>query len=110
MRRILLSAVIGLAAAGAASAGDGGSRGHRDNDRHERHEHYKDYRFTHGTKFEHGWCYKGKEHHHWSERCYSNRYGCDIFYCPSACGWFYFCEPDCCYYPVSHCPYGKFCF
>src|SRR5438105_299283 len=125
MRQVLLSAVIGLVVAGAALAGDRGSRGHRDNDRHERHddrdyrrdhdrherhEYDRDYHLHHGTKFEHGWFYKGKEHDHWSERCYNERYGCETFYCPCTLCWYYFCVPDCCYYPVSYCPYGKFRF
>jgi hypothetical protein len=119
MRRILMSVAISLVTAGAAMAG--GSHGHdRDRDRghdsyrshdsnHSR-DSYKDYHLTHGTKFEHGYFYKGKEHSHWSSRCYSERYGCQIYYCPSACCWYYFCTPDCCYYPVSYCPHGKFGF
>jgi hypothetical protein len=115
MRRYLLSAVISVATAGVAMAGGSAHNSH-DRDSHRSHDSYrsrdsfKDYRFTHGTKFEHGYFYKGKEHSHWSSRCYSERYGCDIYYCPSVCCWYYFCTPDCCYYPVSFCPYGKFGF
>ncbi len=110
MRRFIMSAVISLATAGAAMAGGGHDRGHDNYRSHDSHDSFKDYHQTHGTKFEHGYYYKGKEYSHWSSRCYSESYGCHIYYCPSACCWYYFCTPDCCYYPVSYCPYGKFGF
>jgi hypothetical protein len=61
----------------------------------------KNFLSSHGTKFSHGYLYSGKQHNHWSYQCYLSRYGCNCFYCPYATCWYYWCEPRCCYLPVS---------
>ena len=60
-------------------------------------------------KFKGGHYYKGKAHCHWGCSCWDVRYCCVIYYCPVTCGWYYFCEPDDCYYPIDYCPYGVYC-
>lgn len=69
---------------------------------------FKDYKETRGTRFEGGYCYKGREHNHWSERCWNANYGCQTYWCPSVGSWYYWCQPDECYYPVSYCPYDTY--
>jgi hypothetical protein len=66
---------------------------------------YKNYHLTHGKKFGKGYCYPGKFHKHWDFCCFNKGYGCFLYYCPCTFGWYYFCEPDCCYYPVWYVPY-----
>ncbi len=71
---------------------------------------FKDYHLTHATKFDKGYCYKGKWHDHWQCTCWRPDYGCNLYFCPSVRVWYYWCEPDDCYYPVDYCPYGTFVF
>jgi hypothetical protein len=66
---------------------------------------YKNYHLTHGKKIGKGYCYPGKFHKHWDFCCFNKGYGCYLYYCPCTFGWYYFCEPDCCYYPVWYVPY-----
>ncbi|MSQ96895.1 MAG: hypothetical protein EXR98_20400 [Gemmataceae bacterium] len=63
------------------------------------------YHMKHGTKFGHGYFYKGKNHHHWGETRFDRRYGCNCYWDSCLSIWFYYCERDICYYPVSYCPY-----
>jgi hypothetical protein len=67
------------------------------------------YHLKYGTKFSHGYFYKGKYHNHWSYCCYDFRYCCDIFWDPCCYCWYYYCVPADCYYPVSYCPYRTYC-
>ncbi len=95
MRRILLSAaalVLGLALVGTAEAGPRGSGSHGSHS----------YHMTHGTHFKGGYFYKGREHSHWTYRSWWARYGCYTYYCPSTCCWYYWYQPDNCYYPCSY--------
>jgi len=46
-------------------------------------------------------CYKGKNCCFWNHTCYCDWLGCDIFWCPATCHWFYFYEPTECYYIVD---------
>jgi hypothetical protein len=64
-----------------------------------------DYHLKFGTKFDHGYFYKGKNHHHWGLIRFDVRYGCNCYWDPCLLIWFYWCERDVCYYPVSYCPY-----
>ena len=64
---------------------------------------------TKATKFSQGYMYKGKNHFHWTSQRWDARYGCVCFYDPYILAWFYWCEPDLCYYPVAYCPYQTFC-
>lgn len=68
----------------------------------------KNYCQNFGVKKSFGYCYVGQNHCHWQSQCYSPQYGCQIYYCPSACGWYWWCAADGCYYPVSYCPHGVY--
>jgi hypothetical protein len=70
---------------------------------------YSNYNQTNGTKFAHGYFYRGRDHNHWSSSRWDSRYGCECYYDPSCSSWYYWCEPACCYYPVSYCPYQTYC-
>ena len=119
MSRILLSmtaVALGLVLTASAEAGPkGGSGGHSSGHsgnsmgRTYNGSSTKNYQTTHGTKLKDGsYSYKGKDHFHWSYSCWDKRYGCNCYWCPSACCYYYWCLPDDCYYPISYCPYGKF--
>jgi hypothetical protein len=122
MRRILLSvAAVGLTLALAATAEAGpknGSNNHSTNSKgsggnissSHQPSNSHDYYLTFGSKLKNGsYFYKGKEHSHWSYRCWDDRYGCYCYWDGGLGCYYYWCEPDCCYYPISYCPYGKFC-
>ena len=101
MRRFILSVaavVLGLALVATAEAGQkGGGREGRGGERSSRSYHE---RF--GTKFSHGYFYKGRDHHQWTHRYWFGRYGCYTYYCPSTSCWYYWYQQDNCYYPVSY--------
>jgi hypothetical protein len=67
------------------------------------------YLHQHGTKFEHGYFYKGRNHSHWTQHRFDSRYGCEVYFDPFCTSWYYWCEPAHCYYPVSYCPYRTYC-
>jgi hypothetical protein len=69
----------------------------------------KNYHLNHGRQFNWGWCFQGRHHNHWSFCYHDHRYGCYLYYCPCTCGYFYWCETDVCYYPISYCPYNTYC-
>ena len=58
-----------------------------------------------GIRFAHGIYYRGHDHNHWGARRFDSRYGCECYWDPYVSEWYYWCEPDACYYPVSYCPY-----
>jgi hypothetical protein len=58
------------------------------------------------NKFKGGYYYKGKHNHHWHTHRYYADYGCELY--NDGDEWYYWCQPDDCYYPVSYCPYGKY--
>jgi len=72
------------------------------------HGTYIDYHLRVGVHFEHGIYYKGKEHPHWALCRYDARYGCDCYWDPCSLTWYYWCEPDVCYYPVTYVPYRTY--
>jgi hypothetical protein len=55
-----------------------------------------------------GYCYHGYGHNHWSSSCWNDRYRCRTYHCERTRCDYYWCRRDCCYYPVSHCPYGRY--
>jgi hypothetical protein len=65
----------------------------------------KDYHLQFGTKFQQGYFYKGKNHQHWGLIRFDPRYGCDCYWDPCLLVWYYWCDRDDCFYPVSYCPY-----
>ncbi len=119
MKRVLLSAAavaLSLAVAATAQAGPkGGNRGgssgnYSQNNNHNTQNVYKtsnvkDYHLSNGFKLKDGgYSYKGKDHHQWAYKCWYAKYGCECYYCPSACCWYYWYPQDSCYYPVSYIP------
>lgn len=70
----------------------------------------KNYHVHHGYKFEHGYYYKGWNHRHWTTYQWSPTYGTYIYYDPYVTAWYYWSEPDNCYYPVTYCPHKTYSF
>jgi hypothetical protein len=66
------------------------------------------YHLTHGRPFRHGYNYPGRHHAHWAYTRFDVRYGCTLYYDPELECYYYWCEPDDCYYPVSYCPYQRY--
>lgn len=58
-----------------------------------------------GNYFSHGNWYS-REHFHWSYQCYSPKYGCDVYWCPTEYCYYYWCQPASCYYPVTYFTYA----
>jgi hypothetical protein len=104
MKRFVESVVLsvtfltGLSMAQAAEQAP--SRGERSST--DRHRH--DMRFS-GGKF-----YAGREHNHWKSCYFEERSGCYLYLDPSTRDYYYWCERDDCFYPVSYCPYGTYNF
>ena len=71
---------------------------------------FQNYHIQYGRKFDYGYCYYGRTHQHWVSTIFSTDCGCNTYYCPYTEAWYYWCEPDSCYYPVTYCPYGTFVF
>jgi hypothetical protein len=58
-----------------------------------------DYHLKCGKKFGLGWCYPGIQHCHWHHCIWDPYYGCNYFYCPSTCCYYYWSAAHLCYYP-----------
>src|SRR5438552_18823225 len=43
---------------------------------------HSNYNMKNGTKFDHGYFYKGKYQDHWSHYCWNSSYGCYLYYDP----------------------------
>jgi hypothetical protein len=68
---------------------------------------FKNYHLQYGKKLgKNSYCYPGKYHNHWQYCCFNVRFGCYLYWCPCTDCWYYYCVPDCCYYPVWYVPYG----
>jgi hypothetical protein len=82
----------------------GGSAGQRNG-----HAGYhRNYHLSHGRQFRGGYYYPGRTHGHWAYTVFDARYGCTLYYDPGLTCYYYWCEPDDCYYPVSYCPYDHY--
>jgi hypothetical protein len=46
--------------------------------------------------------------HHWSYSRYYSSYGCTLYYDEGEQTYYYWCQPDSCYYATSYCPYGQY--
>jgi hypothetical protein len=46
--------------------------------------------------------YKGFHHHHWTHRCYSHRWHCWMWLCPSTSVWYYWSGERDLYLPVRY--------
>ena len=66
---------------------------------------HSNYHLTSGVKFQGGTLYRGRNHTHWTITRFDPRYGCNCYFDGGLSIWFYFCEIDVCYYPVSYCPH-----
>jgi hypothetical protein len=120
MNRFLMSLAVVAALSVTVNAGEksgnksGGSNKNGSHNSHvevlHSHVNTSNYHMTHGTKYSFGYVYKGQDHNHWQYRCWSDSCSCYCYYCPCTLVWYYWCAPDCCYYPVSHCPYGHYKF
>jgi hypothetical protein len=53
--------------------------------------------------------YPGSDHCQWSCECRDERYGCVLYYDNGCSCYYYYCQPDDCYYPVDYCPYDTYC-
>jgi hypothetical protein len=101
MRRFLLgAAVVSMSMVWGGTATAGGNGGQSGSYQGCYHQNY-------GTKCSYGYCYKGKNHCHWSSSCYSPEYGCTTYRCPSTGCDYYWCGRDDCYYPTHYRPYGR---
>ena len=70
---------------------------------------HTNYHVNYGTRFDHGYFYRGRTHSHWTYQRYDSRYGCTCYWDPCCNAWYYWCQPANCYYPVSYCPYPSYC-
>ena len=48
-----------------------------------------------------GWCFPQHCCPSYSRTCYSNSYGCYLYYAPAYSCWTWYCPEDCCYYQVE---------
>jgi Ni/Co efflux regulator RcnB len=55
-------------------------------------------------------CYRGRHCDFWNYHCWDRRYGCELYWNPWYRCYYYYCDPDDCYYPISYCPHRKFSF
>jgi len=116
MYRLVLSAVAGvltLALSNPAQAGHNGGRSSSMSSHsmsngstyHSTSHNYStsnSYHMQYGKKFSHGYYFSGSNHPSWSSSCWSSRYGCNCYWYPGTSCWYYWCAPQCCYYPVSY--------
>lgn len=93
---------------GKGGGGKGGGHGHGHSHSHGHHRpghghgHHRHHHGHWGHGHRHGHHFR---HHHycgWRHYCWFPSYGCYGYYCPSACSWYYYYEPQQCYYPVSY--------
>jgi len=66
------------------------------------------YCYKYGVKKSFGYCYKGYDHCHWYCNKWSSVHNCWFFFDPSCSLWYYWCEPDLCYYPCNYLPYRTY--
>ena len=70
---------------------------------------YPKYHLEIGQKFAQGIFYQGKIQRHWSFCYWDPRYRCYCYWDPCVRAYYYWSMPDGCYYPVSYCPHGTYC-
>jgi hypothetical protein len=68
------------------------------------------YCHQYGVKKHFGFCYHGYDHNHWYCNKWSNVHNCWFYYDYGCSNWYYWCEPDLCYYPCSYLPYKSYCY
>jgi|SRR6516165_383210 hypothetical protein len=67
---------------------------------------FSDYFSHYGTKFSHGYYYKGSHHRHWTSWYWNPSWGCWFYWCPSTCCYYYWYAPTGCFYPASYAEYA----
>jgi hypothetical protein len=55
-----------------------------------------------------GWCYQGFNHCHWYCQKWSSVHNCWFYYDYGCALWYYWCEPDACFYPCTYLPYKTY--
>jgi hypothetical protein len=108
MKTFVVSATaIGLALAAPGlvpAAGPGGPGGpHTNGSMHGSMPGYGhgNYSYHGGNSYSHGNWYS-REHFYWNYQCYSHKYGCNVYWCPTEYCYYYWCQSAACYYPVSY--------
>ena len=66
------------------------------------------YHQHHGVHKSFGYCYTGFNHSHWYCRKWSPVNNCWFFFDQGCNAWYYWCQPDGCYYPCSYMPYESY--
>jgi len=93
---IVLSSTLAVSEAEAKgpSGGSKGSSASKSFSKSSSHHHNL---FHHNHHFHH----RHRDYRSWSHYCWYPQYGCYCSYCPTACEWFYYCQPRGCYLPFS---------
>jgi hypothetical protein len=60
------------------------------------------------VKYNWGYSYKGFKWNHWTHHKWFVNFGTFCYWNPHIGGWYYWCQPDECWYPVTYCPYGVY--
>ena len=88
---------------------------HHRNHQPELNRHHQPERHNHcprchpcGRRFAHGYYYP-RSACHWSFRIYHSHYRTTVYFCSYTRCFYYWCKPDCRFYPIHHCPYGRYC-
>jgi hypothetical protein len=110
MKTILANVVaIGLVLAAAGIVAAHGPKGHHGQHpghtqmknpmHHPSHGQYGGYKFSHGNWY-------SKDSFYWNYRCYSPKYGCDVYWSPTESCYYYYYPTASCYYPVTYIAYA----
>lgn len=115
MNRLLLSAVAGILTLALSSpawaGGHGHSYGSSSGGSHSFVSHSgtsrsyttnTSYHTRFGTKFSHGYYFSGPNHHFWTSRNWSSRYGCYCYWYPGNSSWYYWSAAQNGYYPIGY--------
>jgi hypothetical protein len=71
---------------------------------------FPNYHLVYGTKFAHGFFYKGFNHAHWSKIYFHPVFGVRVYFDPFTLVEYYWCPPDNAFYPLAYRPYGTLIF
>jgi hypothetical protein len=74
------------------------------------HGHGHHFLHQHAKKYHFGYCFPGRHHAHWTNRCWNPHYGCYVYWCPYSSSYYYWCAPHGCYYPIGYCPTGHYAY
>lgn len=69
------------------------------------HPHFKQIGIV---KHKWGYGYKGFAWNHWAKHQWSVKHNTYCYFNPHVGGWYYWCQPDGCWYPITYCPYGVY--